>query len=417
MVKNDDDRLNSEWLIPFILKYKWLLVLSGFIGALIVFIGCLITTPKYQASAIVYAAGVNASNPMQLAEGNSMLLLQLLESSYLKDSLTIRLNLAEHYQINTSKKDWKTAVGAEYDKNVSFKRTLYKSIRIRVLDKDPEFAAEMANAIVTISNEINTKIVKVNTVGYLNSVEEKYHEKKAEVDKLALEISSLKNINIDDARSNLEAKLLIKNSNINKIRIKITSIRKEHEVHGLSQQLDNVQSQFTRTESQLKHETAKFAVYEERLSPFDSLRIISEAQVAGLKEKKESLKTKLNKLNQSNDEYIRLNNELALEIQTRDQLVRRIETIQNTFEPGVQSIEMFKKQSHFENELAQLAAFKKEFEKAKSNYERAEPGSYLISQAVANYNKAYPNTLMFILIGFFLSVFLSFFALLIFKKA
>lgn len=416
MENNQSDHYKSIWLISFILKFKWFLLLSGFIGATIVYLGCLITTPKYQSSAIVYPAGVNPGNPMMLTEGNALLLLQLLESSYLKDSLIDSLDLAAHYGIDTNKKAWKQAVNKEYDKNVSFKRTLYKSVRIRVLDKDADFAAKMANAIVEINNGINSKIVKDNTVNQLKSIESAYLKKQEEVDKLIEEITLLKNKTVEYAADHLKVKLDRKNSQINSLRNQLNEIRKALEVHGLSQQLDEVHKLYTRAESLFNQESAKLAVYEEKLSPLDSLRIISEAQLAGFSKNMESLKIKLDELNEANDKYLRISNELSLQIQSRDQLVRRMETIQNTFEPGVQSIEMNKKESLFESELEQLATLKKEYEKAKSTYYNDEPSSYLISKATPDYKKAYPNTLLFAFIGFIFSLLLSFFVLLIFKK-
>ena len=416
MEHNNSDSFKSAWIIPFILKYKWLLLISGVTGALFVFIACLMTTPRYQASAIVYAAGMNATNPMTLTEGNSMLLLQLLESSYLKDSLIKRLDLASHYQINPSKKSWMQSARNEYDKNVSFKRTLYKSIKIRVLDHDPEFAAEMANAIVETSNEINTKIVKENTLSQLKSFEEAYQKKQKDVDTLVAEISVLKNESVDHVSAQLLAQLEIRKKAINHLRIKLNEIRTDLGVHGLSQQLDEVQKRYTHTQSRYRQESARLAVYEERLSPSDSLRIISEGMFAGLSNDLESLKIQLDNLVEANDEYLRITNELALEIQMRDQLIRRIEVIKNTFEPGVHSIEMHKKEKLFEAELEHLASLKSNYEKAKNSFNKIEPGSYLISEATPNYNQAYPNTLLFTVTGFFLSLFLSFFGLLLFRK-
>ncbi len=85
-------------------------------------------------------------------------LLQILESETVRERVSERFNLMEHYEIPEDAKYKNTILRAEYRSNFKFRRTQYGAVEVRVRDKDPVMAADMANyatALVdTVMNEI-----------------------------------------------------------------------------------------------------------------------------------------------------------------------------------------------------------------------------------------------------------------------
>ncbi len=85
-------------------------------------------------------------------------LLQVLESENVRERVSTRFNLMEHYEIPEDSKYKNTMLRGEYRANFKFRRTQYGAVEVRVRDKDPQMAADMANYVTalvdTVMNEI-----------------------------------------------------------------------------------------------------------------------------------------------------------------------------------------------------------------------------------------------------------------------
>ncbi len=85
-------------------------------------------------------------------------LLQVLESENVRERVSARFNLMEHYEIPEDAKYKNTMLRGEYRANFKFRRTQYGAVEVRVRDKDPQMAADMANYVTalvdTVMNEI-----------------------------------------------------------------------------------------------------------------------------------------------------------------------------------------------------------------------------------------------------------------------
>jgi uncharacterized protein involved in exopolysaccharide biosynthesis len=74
-------------------------------------------------------------------------MLQILNSEKIRDRIVAKYNLFEHYKIDPDEKYPQTKLIKTWEDNVSYKRTEFQSIEIRVLDEDPKMAAAIANDI------------------------------------------------------------------------------------------------------------------------------------------------------------------------------------------------------------------------------------------------------------------------------
>lgn len=168
--------LNNERnnLIQFIwAQRKSLLVITGIVFVISTIVSLLIT-PLFLSTAIVFpAASSNVSFSDQRnvkaaamdfgEEEQAEQLVQILQSSRIRDKVVSKFNLLEHYEIAENDKNKYYKLNNEYISHFDFTRTRYGSIQIDVLDKDPELAAKMANSIVDLIDTVKNDMIRERT--------------------------------------------------------------------------------------------------------------------------------------------------------------------------------------------------------------------------------------------------------------
>jgi capsular polysaccharide biosynthesis protein len=116
--------------------------------------------PKYKSTARLY--------PVNLAEyseeSESEQLLEFIRTNDLKFRVIDAFNLPEVYKINRQDPLYVTYILDKYNKNVSFKKTEFETIEIKVLDENPQRACEMVDSIIHFFNE---KIQQLHGEKYL----------------------------------------------------------------------------------------------------------------------------------------------------------------------------------------------------------------------------------------------------------
>ena len=105
--------------------------------------------PKYKSFSIVYPANLSPYS----SESKSEQMMQVFESADIQNSVIKKFNLAEHYNIDTTKIAGVSELMTEYESNVVVARTDYESILIKVLDTDPKMACDITLEIIRAFNE------------------------------------------------------------------------------------------------------------------------------------------------------------------------------------------------------------------------------------------------------------------------
>lgn len=416
-MKDSNKNTNFTRELTLIWENRILLLVAGFIPAIAIFITTYFVEPRYKSTAIVYPASFDTHDKMQITQGSTLLILQILESNNLRDTIIKRFNLVSHYHIDTSFNNWEQKLYAIYNKNIKHERTVLKSIQINVLDKNPQFAASLANGVAETVNLINNSMVKQHKKPILDDAKKNYENKIKHVERLTEELKAYK---VDKSQERLDMLYQIfddKLFNINNLRDSLALIRENASVHELSNQLDILQREYIDTKSKYLMEQSKYQVYREKFSERDSMAIKSLAKAEGLKQKAALLENEISKLNKANGAYSQAMDELAQQTKLRDQLAEEIERIQRSYEPGVLSVEMQKMEATYQAELVQLNLLRKDYEETKAQFYLAEPAVYLISKAIPSYAPAYPKKLLYAAIAFLLSMTLACFLLLILKSS
>lgn len=142
---------NVVSLIKLIIKRKVFFLILIIVSALIsIFISSpLFIKPLYKSEAIIYSSNMKPTSE----ESPTELMLQYLESNAIKDSVVKINNLAEHWDIKNNHPNYNYIVDKTFDEYISFKETRFESVKIEVLDKDPQIAFNIVNSILFYFNQ------------------------------------------------------------------------------------------------------------------------------------------------------------------------------------------------------------------------------------------------------------------------
>lgn len=152
---------SNKSVILILWKWKWHLIAVVVLAVVLaaIFSSALFITPKFSSRAVIYPSNVAPYSD----ESETEQLLQWLQSRDIKDSMIQRFDLGKHYEIGKNYKYYYSTLLYEYSQNVSIGKTQYESIEIEVLDKDPERAKEMVEAVIAL---VNNKIRRIQKDKY-----------------------------------------------------------------------------------------------------------------------------------------------------------------------------------------------------------------------------------------------------------
>lgn len=164
------------------LLFKWkfhlgAIVLLGVILATI-FSSPWFITPKYKSYALVYPSNITPYSD----ESESEQMLQFMQSNDIRDKIIRMYDLPKRYDIDTTYRFYKSTINYLYSKNVMISKTPFESIKIEVMDADPQVACDMVNTIIELYDQ---KILGIHRQKYkqvLNIEMAKLIRKQQEID-------------------------------------------------------------------------------------------------------------------------------------------------------------------------------------------------------------------------------------------
>ncbi len=161
-------------LLLFIWRKRKILILITGIAGVVSTVASLMMTPLYLSTAIVFPAATSTvsfseqRNAKAAAmdfgeEEQAEQLVQILQSSRIRNKIVDQFDLMKHYDIDTNDANKHYLLMKEYEGHFAFIRTRYGSIQIDVLDPNPQMAADMANKIVDLIDTVKNNMVAERT--------------------------------------------------------------------------------------------------------------------------------------------------------------------------------------------------------------------------------------------------------------
>ena len=174
-IENTEIEQERQNLLLFIWKKRKPILMVTSIAAVLSLIAALLMKPLFLSTAIVFPAATSSVSfsEQRNAKASSMdfgeeeqaeQLVQILQSSRIRDLVIHQFGLMEHYGIDSTEENKYFKLLKEYEGHISFVRTRYGSISIDVLDEKPELAAEIANKIVDLIDTVKNSMIAERTV-------------------------------------------------------------------------------------------------------------------------------------------------------------------------------------------------------------------------------------------------------------
>ncbi|MDT8308611.1 MAG: Wzz/FepE/Etk N-terminal domain-containing protein [Bacteroidales bacterium] len=216
--KRDD--FNSINFLLFLWKWRKVLIITVIVSgiAAAIFSGPAFITPLYKSEVILFPTSTNSVSKALMdetpgqkqdimefgEEAEAEQMLQILNSSVIRDKVIKKYDLMNHYDINPKSKYALTNLHKEYNSNITYKRTEFMGVQIKVMDKSPEIAANIANDIAEFLDSTKTAIQRQRSMQGFRIVEEEYKIMEEDIREAEDSLRKLRELGVHDYESQSE---------------------------------------------------------------------------------------------------------------------------------------------------------------------------------------------------------------------
>lgn len=209
-----NDFADSFKVALFLFKWRKTLLIMGIVAAVLsaIFSSPLFIAPLYKSVVILYPASGTSISKSLFSENtdpkNDLLdfgveeqtqqMLQILNSNKIRDKVISRFKLAGHYGIEPGSRYFQTRLYNRFESNISFALTEFKAVKITVLDKDPQLAADMANGIAVLLDSVKNDMQKERAVQGFKIVEAEYLSQLKQVQVMEDSLTYFRKMGIND---------------------------------------------------------------------------------------------------------------------------------------------------------------------------------------------------------------------------
>lgn len=156
-----------------------------------------IIQPHYQSEALIYVPltilvkqieqqGIGFASDVEI-DGH----IQILKSTHMRDSLIARFGFDHEMNIDAEELGGKSKLYRAISNRIDIQKTRYNSVSVRVLDRNPERAAAIANAIIELGDIIKEDILRANRKEVYLHAKTHYENKEQSVLELEKRIDSI----------------------------------------------------------------------------------------------------------------------------------------------------------------------------------------------------------------------------------
>ncbi len=186
--EKNSDQFDSTNLLVFLLKWKKPLIIVSISAAIISAAISLIIPEKFESTYVFFPAysgsiskgimteDAGAKNDIVQfgEEEQAEQMLQILNSEWIRGKVVSKYGLYEHYELFEDVEYRDTKLVKMWEDNISFKRTEFQSIEIRVLDTDAQMAADIANDVASLVDSAKNKMIHERAGQAFAVVEKEY---------------------------------------------------------------------------------------------------------------------------------------------------------------------------------------------------------------------------------------------------
>ncbi|MEQ8623524.1 MAG: hypothetical protein RJQ00_13490 [Vicingaceae bacterium] len=199
-------------------KWRHVLLITTLLAIITSSIFSLFIEDKYESSVVLFPstttsisrALLNSENYKEKdflefgEEEEAEQLIQILKSDEIRSHIIRKFDLMNHYNIDQENQFKKTLLFKEYESNIDFYRTKFMSVKIEVLDEDPQYAAEIANEIALMVDSVRNKMLKKVAKQAFRIVEKEYNTLVAEINAMEDTLNQIRALGVQDYETQVE---------------------------------------------------------------------------------------------------------------------------------------------------------------------------------------------------------------------
>lgn len=173
-----DNYFNSRRILDLIWKRKVHFIIIGIIAIVLsaIFSGPSFITPKYKSTARLYPSNTGTASE----ESETEQMLEVLNSNDIKMMMFDAFNLADVYEIDKDDPQYFANMFAQFNEQVTIRKTEYETAEIEVMDEDPQRASDMCDSIISIYSRKVGIMHKLKTKEVLTILETQLRTKRVE---------------------------------------------------------------------------------------------------------------------------------------------------------------------------------------------------------------------------------------------
>lgn len=211
-------KFDSIDIILYFWKRRVPIIVITMVAAIVSIVVSLLIEEKYKSEVILFpsasgsisqdllSVGVTAKAVLRLGEDEELeQLMQVLQSNEIRNRVIRKFNLREHYGISPDTRYPQTTLQRKYDKNITIAPTKFLSVRITVLDKDPQMAADIANEISNLVDTVMNNMQREKALQALALVEDAYNSLKSEIAELQDSLNHMRLQGVVDYKTQVES--------------------------------------------------------------------------------------------------------------------------------------------------------------------------------------------------------------------
>lgn len=220
MIQPDENRdsakLDSSHLLLFVFSKLRIFIAVGLVTFIISAGVSFIIEEKFESTVIMFAttqSSIGEEFFEESKQGNLLAygetedaerLLQLLNSNKVRSQIIINHKLDEHYEIDLKESGARTLLQKEYNSNVGADLTRFGSIKIHVLDKDPNVARDIANDLVFLVDSLANALRNDRAKNALKLAKASYNQAIQEIEAAENDLGELHSFGIYDFEAQVE---------------------------------------------------------------------------------------------------------------------------------------------------------------------------------------------------------------------
>lgn len=211
---------DSTSLGMFLYNWRKHLIIISVVAAVLasVFSSPIFITPLYKSTVVLFPVSSNSvskalltdqpaakSDILEFGEDEQTeQMLQILSSSVIRDKVVKKFDLMKHYGISNDSKYKYTSLYKEYESNITFRRTEFMAVKITVLDKDPQMAADIANTISELLDSTKNAMQRERAIKGFKIVEQEYNRLQDEISRMEDSLKKIREAGVFDYESQSE---------------------------------------------------------------------------------------------------------------------------------------------------------------------------------------------------------------------